>query len=42
MLNMAEGAERNEPRNGNFGRAILEIANKWLKSKTKKKKEKGS
>ena len=37
---LAEGAERNVPRNGNFGRAILEIANKRLKSKKKKKKGK--
>ena len=39
VLNMAEGAERNVPRNGNFGRAILEFANKWLKSKKGRKKE---
>lgn len=35
---MAEGAERNVPRNGNFGRAILEFANKWLKNKKGRKK----
>ena len=33
VLNMTESAERNVPRNGNFVRAILEFANKWLKSK---------
>ena len=38
VLNMAESAERNVPRNGNFERAILEFANKWLKSKKGRKK----
>ena len=38
MLNMGESAERNVPRNGNFVRAILEFANKWLKSNKGKKK----
>ena len=39
MPSMAERAERNVPRNGNFVRAILEFANKWLKSKKRRKKE---
>ena len=39
VLNMVEGAERNVPRIGKFGRAILEFANKWLKSKKGRKKE---
>ena len=38
MLNIAEGAERNVQWNGNFGRAILEFANNWLKSKKGRKK----
>ena len=30
--------ERNVPQNGNFVRAILEFANKWLESKKGRKK----
>ncbi|RMX40189.1 hypothetical protein pdam_00016649 [Pocillopora damicornis] len=35
---MAESTERNVPQNGNFVRAILEFANKWLESKKGRKK----